>query len=465
MNMDYKNLLEQYNCNACLMSIELNPDKTYGNILVVDGNQLFKDDICSFTGHPFVENTPYYMSFPKDLNFEDFIYRSAFLHQNLHTYVNLYQIGLWLEIYLLPLKSDKENIGYCLYSYVITSQANEGSMSDINPSTSSTVLSTCIKLHGTENFLTAIKEVTSDIRIICDARRCCILTIDSENESCKLLGDANREDYNAPFLTDEESRKEFYKLILTWEATLAGSTCLIVKNEQDMQIIKERNPEWYESLSSYNVESLVLFPLKDNGTILGYIWATNFDIKNTVKIKETLELSAFFIAEEISNYQMLRRLEVLSTIDMLTGTLNRNAMNNRVTTFDPVKEGIKSIGVIFADLNGLKFINDKEGHFKGDQFLRKSADVLRSVFTDDELYRAGGDEYMVLVVNNTKEEFEAKVEKIREINKTENKNLFALGSCFDSDELNIRKALRIADEKMYEDKEEYYSEHPDLRYR
>ena len=232
-----------------------------------------------------------------------------------------------------------------------------------------------------------------------------------------------------------------------------------------MQIIKERNPEWYESLSSYNVESMVLFPLKDNGNILGYIWATNFDIKNTVKIKETLELSAFFIAEELSNYQMVRRLEVLSTIDMLTGTLNRNAMNNRVTTFDPVKEGIKSIGVIFADLNGLKFINDKEGHFKGDQFLRKSADVLRSVFTDDELYRAGGDEYMVLVVNNTKEEFEAKVEKIREINKTENKNLFALGSCFDSDELNIRKALRIADEKMYEDKEEYYSEHPDLRYR
>ena len=57
-------------------------------------------------------------------------------------------------------------------------------------------------------------------------------------------------------------------------------TCLIVKNEQDMQIIKERNPEWYESLSSFNVESMVLFPLKDNGNILGYIWATNFDIKN-----------------------------------------------------------------------------------------------------------------------------------------------------------------------------------------
>ena len=72
---------------------------------------------------------------------------------------------------------------------------------------------------------------------------------------------------------------------------------------------------------------------------------------------------------------------------------------------------------------------------------------------------------MVLVINNTKEEFEAKVEKIREINKTENKNLFALGSCFDSEELNIRRALRTADEKMYEDKEEYYSEHPDLRYR
>ncbi|MCR5847059.1 MAG: GGDEF domain-containing protein [Lachnospiraceae bacterium] len=463
--MDYKKLLEDYNCKACVMSVETYSDGTYGNILVVDGNKLYKDDIEDFTGRPFVENTPYYMSFPKDLNFEDFIYRSAVLHQNLHTYVNLYQIGLWVELYLLPLTSDKENMGYCLYSYIVTPKVDTGSMSDISPTTSSAVLKTCIKLRGAEDFENKINEVTADIRDICDACRCCILTIDNDEETCKVLGDAYMPGFPS-FLTTEDIRKEFYKLILTWEDTLAGSTCFIVKNEQDMNVIKERNPEWYESLSKYRVESMVLFPLKYNGTLLGYIWATNFDIRNTVKIKEVLELTTYFIASEIANYRMLKRMEVLGTIDIMTGSLNRNAMNNRVAQFDTQKdESIKSIGILFADLNGLKMINDSSGHLEGDRFLKKASAVLRQVFVDDEIYRAGGDEFMVLAINNTQEEFDEKMRRIREIAEKQTKVNFAIGSCFEEGDIDIRRALRKADEDMYEDKKEYYSRHPGLKYR
>ena len=107
-----------------------------------------------------------------------------------------------------------------------------------------------------------------------------------------LLGDAYTSGHPS-FLTDENVRKEFYHLAATWEETLAGSTCLIIKNEQDMNVLKERNPEWYDSLEEFGVKTMVLFPLKYRGEILGYIWATNFNIKNTVKIKEALELTTF----------------------------------------------------------------------------------------------------------------------------------------------------------------------------
>lgn len=41
------------------------------------------------------------------------------------------------------------------------------------------------------------------------------------------------------------------------------------------------------------------------------MWALNFNEESTVKIKETLELTTFFIASEIANYQLLQRLERL----------------------------------------------------------------------------------------------------------------------------------------------------------
>ena len=463
--MDYTNILEQYTCKACVLSVVTYDDGSYDDIRVVTGNKLFKDDIEDLTKHPFVDNTPYYLSLPKDLNFEDFIYRCAVLHQPLHTYVSLYQMNLWIEMYLLPLTSDKENIKYCLYSYIVTPRADENSMSDIAPDTSSQVLAACIKLRGSEDFLSAIKDVTSDIRDICDAQRCTILTVDNDNEICTILGDAFRPD--APTYTaDENARRDFYRLVITWEACLAGSTCLIIKNDQDMEVLKERNPQWYYSLKENHAESLVIFPLKYNGSILGYIWAVNFDVKHTVKIKETLELTTFFIGSEIANYQMVKRLETLSTIDLLTGVLNRNSMNNRVSQFgNDEEENIKTLGILFADLNGLKMINDKSGHNEGDRSLKKAAAVLKQVFVDDEIYRAGGDEFMVLVINNTLEEFDEKIRRVNEISKDQTRVSFAVGSSFAEENIDIRKLLHKADEDMYEDKKEYYARHPELKYR
>ena len=459
--MDFSGIVEQYISKACVLSVDVNADGTYGNILVVTGNKAFRDDIEGLTKRPFVENTPYYLSLPQDMNFEDFMYRSAILHQPLHTYVNLSQMGLWVEMYLLPLDSDKEGTGYCLYTYVLAQKADESSMSDLAPDTANAVLKSCIKLRGADDFVTSINEVASDIRSICDASRCTVLTFDEEHEICGILANSHLPGFQ-PFLTNEPAMRAFYRLMLTWEDTLAGSSCLIIKNEQDMEIVKERNPEWYRSLTEHNVDSLVIFPLKYNGQLLGYIWVTNFDVKNAVKIKEVLELTTFFIGSEIANYQLLQRLEILGTIDVLTGTLNRNAMNNRVDTFDAAQEDIRTLGVIFTDLNGLKMVNDNSGHLEGDRFLKKAAAQLRQILVDEEIYRAGGDEFMILVINNTREEFE---EKVAEIEKSREKVNFALGTCFQDGEIDIRKALRCADENMYENKNEYYSVHPELKYR
>ncbi|MCR5501619.1 MAG: GGDEF domain-containing protein [Lachnospiraceae bacterium] len=459
--MDFTNLVEQFTSMTCVLSVDAGSDGTYGNILVVTGNRAFRDEIENLTQKPFENNTPYYYSLPKDLNFEDFIYRSAILHEPLHTYVNLSRMGLWVEMYLLPLDSESKDRGFCLYSFSISPQVDRNRMSDLAPDTANAVLKSCIKLRGADDFLTAMHEVSCDIRAICGASRCTILGMNNDDEVCTILGNAHLPEFH-PFPADEKTKRSFYKLMLTWNDTLAGSTCLIVKNKQDMLVLKERNPVWYESLSRNGVDSLALFPLKFNGQLLGYIWVTNFVVENAVRIKEVLELTTFFISSEIANYQMLKRLEILSTMDILTGTLNRNAMNNRVDNFDETAGDIKTLGIIFADLNGLKMVNDSNGHSEGDRFLKKTAAALRQIFVDDEIYRAGGDEFMILVPDNSREEFD---EKVMELKEAQAKVNFAMGTCFQEGNIDIRAALRAADESMYSNKEKYYSGHPELKYR
>ena len=85
-----------------------------------------------------------------------------------------------------------------------------------------------------------------------------------------------------------------------------------------------------------------------------------------------------------------------------------------------------------------------------------------TIFVDDEIYRAGGDEFMILVQDNSKEEFEAKIRELEEAQRGLN---VALGTCFQKDNIDIIEAMRIADGNMYSNKEEYYSEHPDRKYR
>ena len=69
---------------------------------------------------------------------------------------------------------------------------------------------------------------------------------------------------------------------------------------------------------------------------------------------------------------------------------------------------------------------------------------------------------MVLVLNSTREEFDKKVMELNEARKKVN---FALGTCFREDDIDIRKALSDADAEMYADKNEYYQDHPELKYR
>ena len=457
--MNFDVLLSHYRAKACVVSVEFFPDGTYGNIRVVAGNKAHCDDMAALN-HPFEPGCPYEACFPKNPNFEDHCFRCIRDGKPLHAYVDLYMMGLWLNMFLMPLDSDQENIGYCIYCYDVAPKADSSAMADLSADTAADVLKACIKLRGSQNIRQAFQEVVEDIGAICGSDHCCVLLTDDEKHECTTFAEFLRE--GSGLYPMSRYIQGFYEIAQTWPDTLAGSTCIIIKDEHDMEKLQEQNPVWKASLDQAGVKTVVLYPLRHGGELLGYMWALNFNVENVLKIKETLELTTFFLASEISNYLLLDKLKILSTIDTLTSVRNRNEMNNRVDRIVAGNEPVPQ-GVLFADLNGLKRVNDEQGHAAGDKMLCAAASILQSVFQDGVVYRAGGDEFMILVNEISEDEVQDRVARVHFLSgKTENVR-FSIGVCYGKKD--IRKAMRLADERMYAFKNGYYEAHPELKYR
>lgn len=470
--MDLQQFADQFDTMTCILSVEKKEDGSCGEIRIVAGNRKYIEsienpspDMPQMLSDRFEPNSLYERYLQRDLNFELFCYSCAVEGKPMHSYVNPGRFDFWFDIYMLPV-GHEGNLYYCTYSQEITRQADPGKMTGISQETALSVLNTCIKLRGVKDeaeFESTMRSVILDIRDLCKARNCAVLLMDERRKECRVLSEAIQ---TTEGLTEkrQSTTPDFYRMALSWLDTIGGSNCLIVKDASDMEYIRERNPVWYRSLMDARVQSIVIFPLKGGDEqLLGYIWATNFDTVDTLHIKETLELSTYFIASEIASYILLTRLRELSSMDMLTGIMNRNEMNNRIDELREGREAVERLGIVFVDLNGLKRVNDQYGHVAGDRMLKESAAVLRQVFAGDEIYRAGGDEFMIITRGAEEEELRERCEEIKRKAAGYKHVDFAAGYCVVSDSRKIRSALKTADERMYRDKENYYQDHPELK--
>ena len=123
------------------------------------------------------------------------------------------------------------------------------------------------------------------------------------------------------------------------------------------------------------------------------------------------------------------------------------------------------LGIVFADLNGLKTVNDSQGHEAGDRLLKKSALLLRTVFEGYEIYRAGGDEFLIICPDIDDVKLAQNISELRKMCENTSDVSFALGSGFFTGEYNISLAMQSADEEMYRDKKKYYLMHPEKKRR
>ena len=148
-------------------------------------------------------------------------------------------------------------------------------------------------------------------------------------------------------------------------------------------------------------------------------------------------------------------LEAATIRDSLTGVKNRFALRR-----DYEKYIETDLFLLMLDIDDFKRVNDTLGHSVGDYLLKKTGDALLDHFGAEHSYRYGGDEFLVIFPNSSKEEFEALLkglkEQLEEIYLEEKKMsvYYSAGYVFGKTLLqdDLRLMLRQADELLYEAK-------------
>lgn len=149
-----------------------------------------------------------------------------------------------------------------------------------------------------------------------------------------------------------------------------------------------------------------------------------------------------------------KRLIYLTEIDTLTGLYNRYSFEQKIEEFD--NEEYFPLGIIMADLNGLKIVNDTFGHLEGDKLIIHAANILKEV-CGPYVYRWGGDEFIVLLPNVTENNCNSIIRTIKKMcNKVEHNYIqvsMALGQIIKkSKDEDINECIKRVEEKVYRKK-------------
>ena len=182
-----------------------------------------------------------------------------------------------------------------------------------------------------------------------------------------------------------------------------------------------------------------------------------------------------FVQKELHQY--IKYAHSLAYLDALTGAGNRNAYADVEKRLNrQIEDKTADFSIAVFDINGLKNVNDHFGHEIGDRVIASVADVLKKIVKKENLFRIGGDEFIAVLENASKErlnEIFAEIDRtIAEINLARNRQnempisiSKGVATYRNGEYREVKDVFRSADDAMYTDKANYYRQHGERRRR
>lgn len=153
----------------------------------------------------------------------------------------------------------------------------------------------------------------------------------------------------------------------------------------------------------------------------------------------------------------------ISNIDKLTGCFNRRAYEEKLKDIANDAKMCSKLVYVAVDINGLKKANDNLGHEAGDELIKGAATCLRNCFKDyGNIFRTGGDEFVAIICCDEKNLEKCKETLDRSVGKWKGELNLSLSMSkgyaphYEFPEMSITDLAKTADQRMYEDKRNFY---------
>ena len=172
---------------------------------------------------------------------------------------------------------------------------------------------------------------------------------------------------------------------------------------------------------------------------------------------ESAQVSKGKLAQE---QEASKAFQQMANTDALTGAGSKNAYNEREADINQLiaDYDMQELAVVVCDINGLKYVNDTQGHAAGDQLIKDAYALICEHFPQGEVFRVGGDEFVVLLQG---EGFASLLDDASALNRTVEANIetgavvVSIGwSVLGEADPQLRVAFERADQMMYERKME-----------
>ncbi|TGK32718.1 sensor domain-containing diguanylate cyclase [Leptospira gomenensis] len=188
---------------------------------------------------------------------------------------------------------------------------------------------------------------------------------------------------------------------------IAGS---VVETKTPIFVENARNDPRFsrkvDERTGFETETVIAVPMIFRGQVHGVIELVNrFDGSSfSPEDLVILQTIADFTAISLAHSNQYEETKTLAFRDALTGLFNRNKLNHLKEEWSGRRTEDHMALVALLDLNDFKNINDNYGHKTGDQVLCHFANILSYVIRGtDQIFRIGGDEFLVLVQHENKE--------------------------------------------------------------
>jgi diguanylate cyclase (GGDEF)-like protein/PAS domain S-box-containing protein len=244
-------------------------------------------------------------------------------------------------------------------------------------------------------------------------------------------------------------------VLLGYEQTeLTGSTLYDLVHEADRNAVRRTHLLVLEKLGA----ALMAYRVRRKDG--RYIWFES-TIREVPRTGHDVPRELVIVSRDITERKLQEeRLKDLAILDDLTGLYNRRgfmALANQ--HLKQAKRAKRRALVIFADLNGLKRINDTHGHADGDRALIAAADVFNRTFRDsDVVARVGGDEFAILAIeadSNHLDNIRTRLQQALDVANRGNMHPFQLSVSigvvsFDPEQHStVEELMDLADREMY----------------